>query len=358
MKPIKEYLKEPNPEIGGALVPILGPPGSVKSIGLTQIGIRNIREFDHRVVWRGTEQAQWVNFLANDIPVTVWNHDSITDLEAYISGDKQESKVNVDLENKDVRVREWSDAEELVSNLSWGRVNVVNVPGLRADSYDLKERKYFFINTWLQVIQSLVERTNLSFVTLLMDEAGDIFPAQSELKKPYYHLVANKLPHNLSQLRKQNCFMYLSAHSYHDLYHSLYKVKANSIIYTAGALVNQKITPQVDQSFVSNMERGKFVMPPKSDDRFKRPKEGKTDLEWVPDSDTRKFRVNWTVDLDDYIETEEDEEEERRSERQIEIEVKKMLADNLYNDSDLNLSQQNIAGLLDMSSGTVNKAVS
>lgn len=293
MDPIKEYLFNPDPDIGGATVPLVGPPGSGKSVALTQIGIRNITQMDHRIIWRGTKQAQWGHFLANNIPVTIWNNENIADFKAYISGNKNHDSFDVDLTEKaDVKIKTWSSADELVDRLDDGRVNVVNVPGLQGDNQDTQHHLYFLRKTWIDIFDAIIERENLQFITMLLDECGDLFPCQQQLRDPYYKLVVEMLPPKLSQLRKQNCFFYPAAHSTHDMHYFLWKIKSNSIIYKSNAIVKKEVTPGIDQSFVANMERGEFAMPYKSKDHFELPKLISS-LDWVPNGLGRELRLSW-----------------------------------------------------------------
>lgn len=139
-----------------------------------------------------------------------------------------------------------------------------------------------------------------------MNGGGDVMPSQQQLRKPFYGLVAEMLPPKLSQLRKQNCFLYGAAHSTHNVHYFFWKIKSNSIIYMSGAIVNTDITPEVKQSVVSRLDRGEFVMPPKDMEKFHMPYVAE-DLDWIPESDFKKFRLKWDSNAPNWLADGEEE---------------------------------------------------
>jgi len=349
MRPIREYLFEPDPSIGGAIVPLVGMPGCGKTVALTQIGLRAFNS-DHVVLWRGTKQAQWANFLANDVPVTVWNHEGIEDFEAFVTAKNPgEPSDSVDLEEKGVEFESWESAEELVAGLKQDRVNIVNVPGLQGDTGQTDYHLYFFRMMWHDIVEALIDRQWLRFVTFIGDEWGDVMPCQQQLRKPFYSVVAEMFPPKLSQLRKQNCFLYGAGHSTHDLHYFFWKIKSNSIIYMSGANVKDDVSPEIKQSIVSRLGRGEFVMPPKDKEHFELSYETE-DLGWVPEDNYRRLRLDWTSDAPDRL---GEEEEGQRSE----MDIRKEVARSLYESDSVELSQQEIADGLDVSQQLVSKVV-
>ena len=354
MKPIEEYLFNPDPDIGGATVPLVGPPGSGKTIALTQIGLRNLEEMDHRIVWRGTKQCQWGHFLANNVPVTVWNHIGIEDFEAFITANKDHSRKDINLEEEDgVQIKKWETAEELIDRLDDGRVNVVNVPGLQGDTSDTEYHLYFLRKTWIDIFDAIIERDNLQFITMLLDEAGDLFPCQQQLRSPYYKLVVEWLPPKLSQLRKQNCFFYPAAHSTHDMHYFLWKVKSNSIIYKSNAIVKKEITPGIDQSFVANMDRGEFAMPYKSKDHFELPNE-MDELTWIPGVLGRELRCDWTSNPPNLLDKSSENEDEEADGRKKGNISRSKAAKNVYESSDMTMKE--VAEIFDITTGAIANA--
>lgn len=347
MQPIKDYLFDPDPDIGGATVPLVGPPGVGKTVGLSQIALEGLSN-DQVVLWRGTKQNQWIYLAANNEPITVWNHEGIENFETFITADQPGAEPEyINLEEKDnIQVKTWKSPEELLNRLDHNRVNVVNVPGLQGDTAQTDYHMYFFRKTWIEIIDQLIERKWLSFVRLIIDEIGDLFPCQQQLRKPFYKLVAYQLPPKLSQLRKQNCFLYAAAHSTHDMHYFVWKIKSNSIIYMSNATVKKSISPSIDQDYINNLDRGEFAMPPKADDKFNMPKKPET-LDWIPEDTGKEFRSSWTSNPPNLLEDEEDQKSE--------AEIKKELCKNLYEDTDL--SQDDLANGLNMSKRDVNTAV-
>jgi len=321
-----EFLFDPNLKIGGAIVPIFGFPGSGKTNGLVNIAIENYKE-DYIVLWKGSKEAQWLNLVANDMPVTLWNHENITDFKPIIRSayPGQEPEV-VNLENKTidktlkgkkdvqaVRIREWSDPEWLVDNPDTDRANVINIPGSNS-KFDSKKPRYFYLKTWRNIMYHLRTRSYGTPIMFLGDEWNEVMPSQSELRKPFFNVVATMMPKDLAQLRKNKVFLYGAAHGTHDCHHMFWKVKANSIIYMRRANVKKDISPLVDQQKVNNFNRGDFVMPGFEKSRFEMAYE-KEDLDWIPDNRNRDFRLLWRID-ESIVEDDEDDEEEDLSDYQ------------------------------------------
>jgi len=345
LKPINDYIKNPNTKIGGCLVTLTGPPGCGKTNSLTQLAVDRFNE-DHKVIWRATAQAQWAALLANDIPVKLWVDDNIESFEAWVSSQNNGVK-DIDLDEKLSEIEFFESTDSLVKNASKKHVNVVIIPGLMGDQHE----KYYFRYTWIKLLKSLVERKDVanpfSFFT---DEGGDIWPCQQQLRKPFYKLVAEDTPPLLAQLRKQNVFMYIAAHSTHDLHYFVWKIKGNTIGYMSNSNVKRDIHTEVDQSKVNVLDRGELIVPPKDRASFRLAYEAE-DLEWVGRDNL--LRMSWESDIPNLLEDEDDKEED---EEVKEIDVKKSIAKSLYL-SDLDLSQSQVAGLLDMSQGSVSNAV-
>lgn len=344
MKPINEYIKEPNLETGGCLVTLTGPPGCGKTNTLTQLAIKRFME-GHKVIWRGTDQAQWAAFQANDVPVKVWLDDKISSVEAWVS--KGETITEESLRDRFSEVERFEDEETVVQEASSDHINVVMVPGMLGE----KHEKYYFRKTWINILEQLVKRKKVdqafSFFT---DEGGDLWPCQQQLRKPFYSLVVEQTPPLLAQLRKQNVFMYIAAHSTHDLHYFVWKIKGNTIAYMSNANVQKDIHSSVDQSKVNTLDRGQIIVPPMNRARYKLAYE-QGDLEWV---DGGKFRVQPKADIPNLLEDEEDES----SDTVDVVEVKKQIAADLYELEELDFSQKEIADVLGISQGSVSNAVS
>lgn len=342
MKPINEYIKEPNMKTGGCLVTFTGPPGCGKTNTLVQLAINRFEE-GQKVIWRGTDQAQWAAFQSNDIPVKLWIDDNISSVKAWVS--KAESIENVNVRDKFSEVQRFEDEKTVVQDASSDHINVVMVPGMLGDTYE----KYYFRKTWINILEELVKRKNVaepySFFT---DEGGDLWPCQQQLRKPFYSLVVETTPPLLAQLRKQNVFMYIAAHSTHDLHYFVWKIKGNSIAYMSNANVQKDIHSSVDQMKVNKLDRGEMIVPPVSRASFKLAYE-QEDLDWV---DGGKFRVQPEADVPNLLN--EDEEE---NETVSEVEVKKEVAASLYEVDEIDFSQRELAEILGISQSSVSNAV-
>jgi hypothetical protein len=85
----------------------------------------------HKILWRGTEQGEWLKFLANDEKVTVWNHESIDTINV-----KKSTRNNVERIDPEtipnLEVREFSDPSVVVNDSDKDVINVVNIPGVFA----------------------------------------------------------------------------------------------------------------------------------------------------------------------------------------------------------------------------------
>lgn len=306
MNPISDFLFDPQPDIGGAIVPIVGMPGSGKTIGLTQIGLKNL-EKNNTVLWRGTKQCQWVNFLANDTNVVIWNHEEIQNFEAFITAPDGNKEPNgVDLEQHGVELRTWSEPKDILSNVEPDAVNVINVPGLENNE---KKDLYYFRKIWIDIFDALIDRRSGDMICFLFDEIGDVIPSQQQLRKPYYKLVAEFLPPKLSQMRKKRVLLYGAAHATHDTHYFFWKIKSNSLLYMSNAVVQKQITPSVDQADVNALGRGEFIFPPKREPvNFALPYLA-DNLDWIPSRDSALLAADWSADIPNLLSEDEKDED-------------------------------------------------
>lgn len=303
VNPEQDFLYEDKPNFGGALVPLVGPPGSGKTNALIQIGLTRF-EAGHKVVWRGTSKAQWVSFLANDVPVKLWIDDNIDDLQTFVSHEDNVEEVDI-TSRSDVVTERFEDAQGLGDDFTSEYINVVLVPGMDKPNTE-KYEKYYFRKTWNDILGSLIDRLNVAeFVSVLMDEVGDLWPSQQQLRKPFYKLVAEDLPPLLSQLRKQNVFLYPAGHSTHDMHYYIWKIKANSLIYMAMSVVKGNIHPTLnqEQGEINSLDRGGYAMPPDSFNNFKLAYEAE-DLDMV---DGGYIRNKWSMEIPNLLEKDNDD---------------------------------------------------
>jgi len=351
INPEHDFLYNDKPNFGGALVPLVGPPGSGKTNALIQIGITRFNA-DHKVVWRGTSKAQWASFLANDVPVKLWIDDNIQELETFVSNEN--GVKDIDLQDReDVSVENFEDAESLGGKFSEERINVVLVPGMDSPNTE-KYEKYYFRKTWNDILGSLIERQDVyNFVSVLMDEVGDLWPSQQQLRKPFYKIVAEDLPPLLSQLRKQNVFLYPAGHSTHDMHYYIWKIKSNSLIYMSMSVVKGEIHPGLrkKQSDINDMDRGEYAMPPDNFNSFKLAYEAE-DLEIV---DGGYIRNKWSFEVPNLLEDEEESEKNKDGRKKGNL-SKSQAAAKLYENTSYTMSK--CADIFEISSAAVAKATS
>jgi hypothetical protein len=176
----------------------------------------------------------------------------------------------------DVTVREWSDAQTVVEDSSEDKINVVNIPGVFGNG---KEGQAFFTRNIIDILEAIVQRKNTyNFVDFFTDEGGDIWPCQQQLSGEVYKEVAVRSPPLLSQLRKQNSFLYTAAHGTQDMHYFVWEIKSNTICYMRGAHV-KNIHSEIKQKSVNRLNRGQTWVAPKSLEEYALALE-EEDLEW------------------------------------------------------------------------------
>lgn len=340
MKPVQDFLFEPSTDIGGCVLPLLGKPGSGKTIALTQIGIHSLEQ-EHTVVWRGTKQAQWINFVANNEKVVIWNHSSIDNFKSYISNIEIGKKPRyVDLDEKEnIEIKEFEDPKELVKNLEDQAVNVVNVPGVNEKKGSFKKNIYFFRKTWIDILHALVDRKG-GLITVLYDELGDFAPCNQQVKGKNFELIAEELPNLLAQMRKEFIWFYGASHGTHDIHYNLWKIKNNGLIYMSRANVKRNVTPETAQTDVNNLSRGEFIFDG-YESKFELPKEPNFSIKWMPNTKKRYIRLEWTANTPNLIK---------------EKNIKKEVANTLYDE--FGFTQEEIGEVLGMAQSNISRLLS
>ncbi|EMA09948.1 hypothetical protein C437_04805 [Haloarcula vallismortis ATCC 29715] len=314
---------------------------------------------NHLLLWRGTKQAQWAHFLANDIKIVLWNHEAIEDFRAVITGKRRENipEKDLDLEQYNVEVKTWDDEHQLIEDLEPNAVNVVNVPGLEGDTEDTDYHMFFFRKKWVDIIDAVIQRSYGDFITLLMDEIGDIFPSQQQLRKPFYRIV-RLLPPKLAQLRKNNAWFFGAAHSTHDTHYYFWKIKSNSIAYMAGANVKSQKSPGVNQDAVNKLDRGDIVMPGPDIEEII-PPNFMEELDWIPDDNARKLRLRWTSNASDLL-NEGGEDGEEVNEQDVKTAVYRTVLSNLDemredDECEYDFSQKDMGRIIGKSQSSVSR---
>src|SRR6056297_432963 len=290
MKIVEDFLDNPKRSIGGAVIPIIGTPGSGKTNVLLQLAL--LRKQDgHKILWRGTEQGEWIKFLANGENVTVWNHESVDRVRVKVSDRASVTKKDLD-QVPGIIVKEFSDPSTPVEQSSQDRINVVNIPGVFGKG---KEGRAFFTEKIIDILEQIIRRENTyNFVDFFTDEAGDIWPCQQQLSGDQYNQVAERTPPLLSQLRKQNSFLYAAAHGTQDMHYFVWKIKANTICYMSNSKV-KNFHSEVSQKKVNRLSRGEMVVPPMERIQYSLAYE-EEDLKWIEDDEHVDLQIKDSLD--------------------------------------------------------------
>jgi len=344
LKVVDDFFDNPKRSIGGAVIPIIGTPGSGKTNVLLQLAL--MRQNDgHKILWRGTEQGEWLKFLANDAKVCVWNHESIDSVRVKRSTRHEVTKQKLE-ETPGVTVKEWSNPQTVVRDSSQDKINVVNVPGLFGNG---KQGRTYFTEKIIDILEEIVKRENTyNFVDFFTDEAGDIWPCQQQLSGDQYNQVAERTPPLLSQLRKQNSFLYCAAHGTQDMHYFVWKIKSNTIAYMNGANV-KSFHSEIEQSSVNRLDRGSMWVAPKSLEEYALAYEEK-DLEWSKENEHLDLQIEDS--LQDRLESEKEQDELSKTEK---ASVGRTIYDKLK-EEDKDITQSDIADAIEVDRSTLAQA--
>lgn len=295
--PIEKVILEKESEtIGGMIVMIWGEQGAGKTMALTKMVEKDIE--NRRIpLWKGQATCQWIVPAAQDIPVTLWMHETIEDYEFYMTGSRRKNieKQIVNLQEKqglDIQVKTYSNQEELVNNLEIDRLNVYYIPGSRG----AEKEKYFYQKQNYYLDKALNERDYGDHITLTRDEISN--EASSMQKGDFYQLQQYMLPSEWEDFRKNKISLRGAGHSTTDVNYKLHKVKCTGTVYMQGAQVHSRHT-QVDQGAVNNMNRGEFVVPGFEVGEFKLPTLPHEHFDWIPESNEVRLRMDYNADIPD-----------------------------------------------------------
>jgi len=345
MKIVDDFLDNPKRSIGGAVVPIIGVPGCGKTNVLLQLALMRKSE-GHKVLWRGTEQGEWIKFLANDEKVTVWNHETVDRVRVKRSEKGEVTKQDLS-DTPGVKVKTWSDPKTVVENSKQDRINVVNVPGVFGNG---KDGRAYFTEKIIDVLEAIVRRENTyNFVDFFTDEAGDIWPCQQQLSGDQYSQVAERTPPLLSQLRKQNSFLYCAAHGTQDMHYFVWKIKSNTICYMSNSNV-KSFHSEVSQSKVNRLKRGEMVVPPVDREQYALAYEEK-DLEWVGEE---HIDLQIEHSLEERLKERAEDEEDKMTKTE-KATVGRTIYEKLKDD-EVEVTQQDIAEAIDVDRSTLAQA--
>lgn len=293
MKPVDRFFRNPSRKIGGAVVPVIGPPGSGKTNALIQMALLRKQE-GHKIIWRGIRQGEWLKFLANGEEVVVWSHDSFNSVRVKVSDSSKVEEIDFE-EIDEVTHKHFSDPKEVIENSTSEKINVVNIPGV----YEKNEYRTWFTQKYIDLLKAIIERRNTyKFISFFADEGGDIWPPQSIAKNNLHSLVAQRSPPLLAQARKQNCMLYIAVHDVNDMHHMIYKVKANTIGYMQYSNVQKSLHPTVDQYKVNGLNIGQMIVPPKDKEQFNLAYE-EDNIEWIGKNKDVDLEWDYDINLED-----------------------------------------------------------
>lgn len=292
----KLILEKEASDVGGMLLLILGEPGAGKTFALARMVEKDI-ENGRTPLWTGQKSCQWIIPAAQDLPVTLWMHESIEDYGFYTTGSKkhgiESQKINLEAKKDlDVEIKSFEEPKEIVENIDINRVNVYYIPG--ADGGE--KEKYFFQKMNYKLAKALNERKYGDHITWNADEIQNIAPDKQ--KKPFYDLQMNLLPNEWEDFRKNSVSKRGTGHGYAEMNWKFYGVKANGICYMQGGKVH-KDHSQIKQKIVNNMKRGEFVVNGFEAGEFEMPESPEKVFGWIQDHKDVKLRMNMEADIPD-----------------------------------------------------------
>jgi len=302
----KVVREEESDTIGGMVVCIWGEQGAGKTMALTRMvmydmGIENPgdqfkpEDVQRIPLWKGQESCQWILLAAQDLPVTLWMHESIEDFQFYLTGSKKKGldKRYVDVEElMDVEVDTYETQEELVDKLESDRVNVYYIPGAKGN----EKEKYFYQYKNYELDKALNERDYGDHVTITRDEVSN--EASTIRKGDFYELQEFLLPQEWEDFRKNKVSLRGAGHSTSDVNYKLHKVKCTGTIYMQGAKVHSRHT-QVRQKEINNQSRGQYTVAGFKAGEFRMPKLPQNVFDWMPSTNDVRLRIDFEADIPD-----------------------------------------------------------
>jgi len=292
----KLILEKEASEIGGMILLILGEPGAGKTFALARMVEKDV-ENGRIPLWTGQKSCQWIIPAAQEIPVTLWMHESIEEYEFFTTGSKKDGIESqyIDLEAKedlDIEIKPFAEPEEVVENIDTQRLNVYYIPG--ADGGE--KEKYFFQRMNYKLAKALNERKYGDHITWNADEIQNIAPDKK--KKPFYDLQMNLFPNEWEDFRKNGVSKRGTGHGYAEMNWKFYDVKSNGICYMQGGKVHSNHS-QIKQSIVNNMRRGEFVVNGFEAGEFEMPDSPKKVFGWILDHEDVKLKMNMEAEIPD-----------------------------------------------------------
>lgn len=302
VSPIERVIKEEeSEEVGGIVSQIFGEQGARKTLALVNKALIDFKN-DRVVFWRGQASCQWILLAANNLPVTLWFHESFEDYRFYKTGSKRKgiesSDINVEgVKGIDVEVKWFKDAEDLVERCSPDRANVYYFPTSESPRGRKGEKeKYFYQKKHVELFSSLNNRPWMDHVSILNDENDNVFG--DDTKGALYTLQEFELPGEVEDFRKNRISHMGATHGHQSVHYKYHNVKVNDRVYMRRAKVHSQ-DQDVDQGIVNSLKRGQFVIPGFDKDSFDMPYLPHENIEWMPDEEEVKLRMDFKASIPD-----------------------------------------------------------
>lgn len=298
---IERYFFNKERKIGGLIIVLLGGQGSGKTVALWNIGQIDYNQ-DRVVLWRGQKSCQWLGLAAQNIPTTVWLHDSIYNPEFFVSttiNEPKPSELNIE-EKKDIDVKiDWFNGpQDLVDKIQKQRktsektrANVYYIPGFEQGN---RKKRFWAYQTHADLLLALTNRYwKSTHVSLLLDEVDEVYGDMR--RQPFDKITEEQYPSAFKDFRKSNIKCVSSAHDTSDIHYKFWKNKANGRVYMREAIVND-IDSYVKQGIVANLNRGSFIVPAGGKiekDHFNIPNLPHESISWLEEERKVGLKFDW-----------------------------------------------------------------
>lgn len=168
-----------DPNVGGTLAMATGEQGSGKTSLLLYLAEAEMANGEI-VIWRGREVAQWYR-LKN------WKHR----VKLFIYEEDQPKFYRVEDETaKEIHIpyETYKEPRDILLKLEKGKLNVIYEPMFYTVSDEVKDAVYYSTGYklkrnfpkgayfWFDLFYALTTRLDRRFITLIIDEADDVFP--------------------------------------------------------------------------------------------------------------------------------------------------------------------------------------
>jgi len=302
ISPIERLIMEKeSEEVGGVITQLFGEQGAGKTLALTNKALLDYNA-DRIIFWRGQTSCQWIFLAANNIPVTLWMHESYQDFGFYLTGSKNKGiksrDINIEEQDEvDIKVETFSSMDELVEKASSKRANVYYLPWGSSERSGVAEKdKYFYQKKHVQFFNELNNREFMDHVSILNDENSNVF--STDTHGELWRIQTFELPSEVEDFRKNRVSHMGASHSHSDVHHKYHDVKANDRIYMRRAKVHRQ-DQEVSQGVVNQLDRGQFVVPGFEKDTFEIPFMPHENIEWMPNHEEVLLKMRFEAEIPD-----------------------------------------------------------